>query len=390
MTRANIDLRRVALTATALVVGLVAPIYAGILFLGVAARSWARADVAALVLLIVGFAWVNGHKTPSSDWLWYISHYQFISQNGLQAYFKLAEFSWSDGSISNVRPQSSEPLFYVLCLLTGWISGSSVAALATAVTILVYLPVGITAAAFARRLGERRDVVFAVVVAVACIGMSAMLTTHLVRQQLAVAYLFPFAYLLWRRSFVMALISAAVATGFHNSAMLFVGLISSAWFIANLKSHSLRILAIVGLSAVLPVLVWFLGGSARVQGSNDSSTLSLAAYAVDALLLVGLLLSSKRWPDSELFRTVTILAIFLVGLIFWSRDINILYVRFYFYGDLVRCLVLVLIVPGLVKAAPPAGVLLVVLAALIYADARLLSSPFEFNSSLLIPAWDGT
>lgn len=372
-----------------MVVGLVAPIYTGILFLGTAARSWARADVVGLALLIAGFAWVNGHKTPSSDWLWYISHYQFISQNGLEAYFKLAEYSWSDGSISNVRPQSSEPLFYVLCLVIGWVSGGSVAALAAAVTIAVYLPVGLTAAAFARRLGQSSEVVFAVVVAVSCIGMSVMLTTHLVRQQLAVAYLFPFAYCLWRRSFVLAAILAAIAAGFHNSAMLFVGLIGSAWFIADLKSPRLRILATVGLSAVIPIVVWVLGGSARVYGSNDSSTLSLAAYAVDALLLVGLLLSSKRWPNSQLFRMVAVLAITLAGLVFWSRDINILYVRFYFYGDLLRCMALVLIVPGIVKAAPPAGVLLVALAALLYADARLLSSPFEFNSSLLIPAWGG-
>lgn len=378
-----------ALLAMAIAVGLVAPVYSGILVLCIAARSWARADIAALALLIAGFAWVNGHKTPASDWLWYISHYQFIWHNGLEAYFKLAEYSWSEGSISNVRPQSSEPLFYVLCLITGWISGGSVAALAVAVTLAVYVPVGVTAAAFARRLGAAPEVVFAVVVAVSCIGMSAMLTTHLVRQQLAVAYLFPFAYFLWQRSFLTALILAAVAAGFHNSATLFVGLIGSAWFIANLKSPSLRILATAGLSAAMPVLVSMLGGSARVYGSNDSSTLSLAAYAIDALLLLGLLLSSRRWPNSDLFRTVAIFALTLVSLIFWSRDVNILYVRFYFYGDLLRCMVLVLITPGIVKAVPRSGALLVVLVALLYADARLLNSAFQFNSSLLIPAWDG-
>ncbi len=381
-----------ALAASAVVVFALSPLYTAVVLAYYLSVGLGNAEIRpvayflGVALTILGIVLVNIAKEPTSDWLWYLAHYHYVSQNGLDIYFSLTKYTWGElASVRNIRPETTEPLFYVVAWVVGQVSSGSEAALSAAVVTLVYVPVALATTAIGRHVGLSRAEMYVTTVIVLLVGMSVMLTTHLVRQQLAAAYLVPVIYFVWQRKYLWCAVFAAIAVGFHNSAAIILALIGAATILSRLPNEQMRVLGLMATVAVMPLLHGPLASSGRVDASNEGASISLGALAVDVTLVILMLAERHRHRNSEIFRIVASLVILQAVMLLVFRDVNILYVRMFFFLDVTRCIVLIIVVPRLVRQiGRPAAAVLVVLA-MAYADVRLVTSAFSFGSSLAFP-----
>lgn len=364
------------------------PIYGvSVLLLIIASARPQLAKWCAVSLVISMFVYINIHKIPSNDWLWYVRHYQYIMENGISAYFQLSAYQSGDlVSVYGVSPRISEPTFYILAWGVGVVSGGSAEALNAVVTTLVYLPIALALGALSKKVGASGISTFLIVIVGCCVGVTFPVTNHLVRQELAMALILPVMYCLWQKKYNWAIIYSLLAVSFHNSSGLLILLLCMAAFIARCPKRyraALVAIACVSIVALLPIAL----GSDRVDTEKDDGSISLIVYIIDLAIIVSALLLRPKLQDEAISRIALIFGILFLVVMIMVQPTKLLYLRYYFYGDVLRCICLFFILIGArdkgIKGFAVAG--LGVLFSLVYADLRIWSSAFTYTASIFDP-----
>lgn len=378
-----------ALAIVLVAVAAVTPVYAlALVLLVVSTHSRRVAILCALLFMLVVFSAYNLGRGPSSDWLWYTRHYQYILENGVQRYFGLSIYEYEDlPSLYGIAPRITEPLFYLFCLVVGTLSGGSVEALSVAVTVAVYLPVTLVCIAVASSYTRDSSALFAVAIGAGGLGIVFTLTNHLVRQELAMAALFPAVYLLLGRRYIGAALFGLVAILTHNSAAVVVVLIVGAAVAIRLPAR-LRIPALIAACIAVAAGTRLTMGSERVDAFQDDGSVSASVYLLDGVIVLATAYFSKIKRDGPDYAGFLIaLVVMLAAFLIMAYPVKLLFLRMYFYMDLVRTLCLAVVISGILSRWPTSLVArgAVVILALVYVDLRIASSPFLYAASLISP-----
>lgn len=380
---------QVGFTIILVVVAVVSPVYSLALLLMVISSQSRRVAFGCALIFVIGiFVIYNLQRTPTSDWLWYTRHYKYILDNGVQRYFGLASHEYNDlSSLYGIAPRLTEPMFYVFCAVVGNLSGGSVAALNVAVTVAIYLPIALVCFAIASRYTRDPAILYTVVVGACCIGVVFTLTNHLVRQELAMSLLFPFAYLLLMRRFIASAPFALLSILTHNSAAVIAVMIVAASVSIRLPSR-LQLPALLAACLIIAIGALMLLGSERIDSFHDDGSVSTSVYVLDAaILLATLYLRRQRHADPDFASFILALAALMLVFLIVAYPVKLLFLRMYFYMDLVRTLCLVVVLSSLLRNwrgsyLPRCAVLVLALA---YVDMRIGNSPFIYASTLISP-----
>lgn len=329
-------------------------------------------------LLFTGvFAFVNVGKSVSGDWTWYTTHYRYLESTALQDYLGNGQFF--------PRPDATEPLYYAFASLLSRATGANVDALSIAVTALIYFPLGISLVLAIRTVTDKGGVVFASTSVGILVGLTFTLSTQLVRQEIAAALIAIGLVLFATRRIPIAVVVVIMAILTHNSAVIPASALLAAVVLGSSKGLiRTKILAIGIIFFALGQLYILIEGS-NYNGQSDGS-ISPAVLLLDAFIaaIFVLVYARSRLGENRVARFVILLmpALYAFTIGVASQPIPLL--RMYFYIEVVRALVVALLCAHYLQGRFRLllGVVAILLA-LLYAEARIFSSPFEYSSTVL-------
>lgn len=364
-----------------LVAGLIAPVASALVALiGVAVLSGKPKVAGFTTVGVVGgiFAWINMSKVIQGDWSWYVQHYLVLEYTPLSSY--LGVF------VRGVRPDPSEPLYYLLARFLSVASGGNVELLAFVVTCVIYGAIG-TALVLALTSATRNP--WTVVVGTSAgmlVGLTFTLTTQLVRQEISAALIglavVTSAYRKWTPT-VMIVVAAALT---HNSALIpAAGLGLAVLFRRRGGGRPLRFAISGAVFYALGQLYLTTSGNSDYTGQDDGA-ISTAVIALDAVILgTFLFLVWRRGLGENAVASTVLLCVpafygFVLGVA--SQPLPLL--RMYFYIEVLRALMVVLICVSLVRGQWDFLIgLAIVGLAIAYLLLRIEQSPFVYGISPL-------
>lgn len=355
---------------------------AGLLCFFFAARARSVALGSVLTgLFVTGFlGWMNADKRIVEDWVWYTDHYKLLQQLPLSQY--LGQFVYP------VRVKASEPVYYTGSYLLARASHGNVPVLAFAVSAAVYLP--LTAALVTiLRTSSLRSVERNFVVLLGLLGgVTFTLTTQLVRQEIASAFLIlgVVRYAYSRRISGLIFIGLALLT--HNSSLIpLLAFVASGKYVAPRGRIVKLRLIIAGASFALAsfAITHAFANLAYDAASKNDGSVSLFVFAADAIIFAAFvhLRGSMLWLG-RLHGWIA--AAFILHVTFTLGVINqpVPFLRFYFYVEVFRTVMLAAVLVTLIRrnslavVAVPALFLIVA-----YFELRVARSPYNYQGGLL-------
>lgn len=271
------------------VIGIVAALY-------VIAISYKKSSlmsgILTIIVLTVLFSVANASKIIASDWIWYTDHYRALQYTPFPTYF--------DINIDGVVASPTEPVFYVIMKVVSVLSGANVPALAWAVTVLIYCPVGIAALIAARQFTRRASATITAVAGAMICGLTFTLSTQLVRQEIAAAFIALGIVLVSTRRTWLGVFFLLMAVGVHNSAAipdLAFGLAVLLRSPSNDRARVWQVLSILAAFAFLGAALATYAGATGIEGKNDGAV-SLTTVLLDAGLILLYFLTSARLNGS--------------------------------------------------------------------------------------------
>lgn len=377
--------RRVSWPSVLLLVGVVisgifAPVMAvAMAALGVASKSRRGAAAAGTLVVFITasvLAWMNSNKAITGDWFWYVEHYKLLS------YLPLNEYLGS--SVGGIHIKPTEPVYYSIASFVSTITGANIAALAWAVTLLVYLPVGIAALLFTRAMSDRPLDVIAAVIAAMLTGLTFTLSTQLVRQEIAAALVCLAIVLLGGRRNKLGWALLVLACLTHNSAIIPAVAILIAMLFSRRSSASWRLLVLVGLgfAGLGYIYVSWIGAEAYRGASNGS--ISPIVIAFDIALAVTFAVTVFRNGETRVARLLMFALPAIYGFVAGVASEPLPFLRMYFYIEVFRALMVAYLVVCILRSRLRILVAAVVICvSVLYVEARIFSSPFEYDGGLV-------
>lgn len=328
--------------------------------------------------LFVLFFVLNSNKEIYGDWLWYVSHYIYLKDLSLIDY--LGE------EIYGVTARSTEPVYHFVSSVTSKISGANISALSFIVTALIYFNVSYAAGCLNKHFCVSADKVFLVVCSVVLLGVTFTLTTHLVRQEIAIAFAFVVAVNLLTGSLISAVLLSLVSVGTHSSVIVILTVVWVVWW--SLKfSFAKRTLLLIAFSVALLFVGSFLveGGAGHSFDGKDDGSIGLITYAFDLLIFVGVLFIGYIFGYARYLIQFYLLVILLYS-IFVSSLVGqpLAFLRFYFYFELCRLIGVSIISYSLAKKYNGyLGLLSLIVLGCLYLSFRIHRAPFDYGGDLL-------
>ena len=221
---------------------------------------------------------INWSKEIESDWSWYSA--QFL---------QYPHFSLVDIFGRTFHPRANdleEPLYYILSWTTAQVFGANLGALNAVIVIWIYGCLSFAVGLIGRYLQLSPSYALVLHFMMLSLGFVFTLSTHLVRQQMALAsVIVAVAFLLGRKG-VFALIALAVGIGFHTSAVVVALAIGVGVWVSTQRTWRLLVTAITsGLAAGFAFWL-FIGRGYEGQSAGGVSPLWII---LDVLVVVGLL-----------------------------------------------------------------------------------------------------
>ncbi len=366
-----------------LFLGLVAPVLTLVIFgffIFSGARRSSIAGVATGVTVAAFFGWMNAQKEIVGDWVWYTEHYRLLQHLSLADY--LGHY------IVPFQIKWSEPVYYSGAFALTRITHGSISALAVVVTASIYLPLtlGINTmlAKSALRPVERSFVVLMALLG----GVTFTLTTQLVRQEIASAFLALaiLQYVYGRHKLGVLLAAVAVLT--HNSSLapLAACLVAAAYVAPSGKILRIRF-AIAGGAFIF---VGFVAAHAlSTQGydplSKNDGSIGLLVFAADAALLLVFvrLRESMSWLGPLHAFLVVALSLHVAFTLSLVNE-PVPFLRMYFYVEVFRAIMIAAITVTLIRRKSLAVVAVPALALmLIYCELRITRAPYSYGGGIV-------
>ena len=344
-----------------------------IISVGLSARPH-YAGVAALLLVAVGLASINVSKQIAGDWSWYVLHYQVVEYTKLSDYLGVG--------FGPVASEPTEPVYYALSRALSVITGADVGSLAVAVTLLIYIPIGLASYGISRTLTEKPFPIVVSTVAGMLVGITFTLSTQLVRQELAAALICLSIYTAARGKYLPTFMLLAFAIFTHNSSLVpAVGLLVAIYFHSRQARAYQWLLVLAAFFAAGQIYLAVIGNSVYA-GQEDGSVSSLVI--IFDLTLVLLFLARFRSPDlsaSPATRLVVFAIPSFYGFALGVAGQPLPFLRMYFYVEILRALIIVLLVASFLKHGQfvLTGIGILVFS-VIYLVLRIRSSPFIYDT----------
>jgi hypothetical protein len=318
------------------------------------------------LILIAIFAVHNAFRVPFSDWAWYARHYVFILENGVQPYLSLADRPHSElQTLMGVRPAATEPVMYVYMYAVGKIVGSNIALFGAITATIFYTSLSAASLIISKSLRLSNTATATVLVFTLTLAPNYALVLHLVRQELASAFIMIAIALHFsgRSWWAVALSVLAVLT--HNSAAIPVAAFASASVLVRYtKSPFVHIPA---YAAAGLALIYLMSSSGRVDLIKDDGDIGILTYALDVSILAAYAacLTVTRLAGGRMMMIDYVIAYgaaFYGVLLALVSPIDLLFLRLYFYSDVIAFAmfartVSLLDIRRLVPAYAPIGVL---------------------------------
>lgn len=333
-----------------------------------------------VAMLAAILAWINAGKEIAGDWTWYVTHYRILEYTPLDGYLG-TRIGW-------IIPDKTEPLYYSIASILSVASNANVAVLAVVVTSITYGGMG-TAIAIAVASTTRRPALIAIAtVAGMLMGLTFTLTTQLVRQEMAAAFVAVGLVLLSRRRIILSatFILAAVLT--HNSAIIPAAGVAVAFILG--ASRRLRLLKWIAIGTLFYGLGrYYLASSGdAVYSTQNDGSISPVIIVLDASVAIvfALLVARTMVGQSKVASFVLMCVPSFYGFVLGVASQPLPLLRMYFYIEVLRALMIAVTCVWLMRSK--FGVLFglgLVAIAVAYAQLRINQSPFVYDLSL-VPA----
>lgn len=368
------------LTLVVVTVFPVAAIAAVVLFIGINFRSPSVGVAVGTVVITALFAWMNSHKGIQGDWAWYTHHFLWLQHMSFMDYWgqKFGPFTI----------KLNEPVYYFLSFVTAKLSNGYVPLLAWVVSSLIYGSLG-AAVGLLLRPQITTSLEGAVVVLVALMmGVTFTLTTQLVRQEIAAAFLV-LGWAIWQRGPIFAALVVVLFGLLSHSSSLVPALCVSvtSWFaIRECRISWPRVIALwcLFLGAGLLFVKTSGGGIYDFQGKSDGNV-SFLVYGLDVAIFMAFVWARSRLQELTAFARV-LMAVVLVysGFLIGVCIEPLLLLRMYFYVEAFRTLMVACIAIALFRSRSAAWTLLpIMIGAIAYVELRIAVSPFQYGGGVI-------
>lgn len=284
------------------------------------------------------FAAHNYFRIPYSDWAWYGRHFVFIYENGLQPYLALSDRPHSAlQTLRSVRPAATEPVIYIYMYLIGNIAGSNVALFGAITAAIFYALVSTASIVVSRALKLSNVATITVLIFAVTIVPNYALVLHLLRQEIAAALIMMSiaAYISGRSRWAITLSALAIMT--HNSAVIPIAAFATAGVLLRYTGSALVHIPFYMTAGLAFILV--ATNTGRVDLIKDDGAVGLLTYALDGTILAAyascllkLQFEGGRVSAAHLFTMYA--TIFYIILLVFASQIDLLFLRLYFYSDI--------------------------------------------------------
>lgn len=356
------------------------PALGSILVIFLLFRSRRVAVSGVLLVVFLFFAWMNGDKLVSGDWAWYTYHNMLLRE--------MSFFDYLGSKIGLIRVKTTEPVYHFISFVTARLSNGNATVLAWVVTGLVYIQLGVALSIIYSRAARTNIQIVASIFVALLVGVTFTLTTQLVRQEVAAAFLvLGWAFWLngWRYSALLWVLLGLLS---HNSSVAPFGtvLLATIFCVNEDRVRYVRVLFFSAIFVALGfVFIRFSGeGGYYTVGKSDGSV-SLLVHAFDFLIFIAFVWLRKSIPELAKFSSVIVASWLLyVAFLVGAYVEPLPFLRMYFYIESLRMLML-----GFIVLAAFRGRVLfwtvgpLVVLSIAYVEARLITSPFWYKGGVV-------
>lgn len=343
-------------------------------------RSPKVAAFGTVLVVCLFFSWMNGDKLISGDWAWYTYH------NVLLKYMDFSDYL--GGQFGVIRIKNSEPVYHFVSFLTARLSGGSHVVLAWVVTAIVYVQSGAAIAIVCGGSAKNSIQITAAIFVALMVGITFTLTTQLVRQEVAAAFIV-LGWAFWTKQWrYLAIVWFLLGLLSHNSAVVpFFTVVAALLFGADQTSlRPRRLLLLLPFFTIAGYLfVKYSGEGGYYTVGKSDGAVSWYVHAFDVFLFATFLYFRKRLP--ELGRVTAVLAaawLLYMGFLIGAYIEPLPFLRMYFYIETMRMMMLAFIVLAMFRARHYFWTVpLLMVLSIVYVEARLITSPFWYKGGVV-------
>ncbi len=373
----------ILLIALLLLVSIVFPVIpalATLLLVFLVFRSKAVAAFGVTLVVFLFFGWMNSEKALSGDWAWY-THHNFMLQ-----YVSYLDYLGSQFGV--IRIKASEPVYHFISFVTARLSGGNSRALAWVVTAFIYLQLGAALAIlFGRHARSNIEIASAIFVAL-LVGITFTLTTQLVRQELAAAFIV-LGWAFWIRQWkIAAIVWLLLGLFSHNSSVAPALTVFTAALLCT-TSVKARFWGVPFTSLLFVATGYFFihyagEGGLYTVGKSDGE-ISIYVHIFDVFVFLTFLKFRKALPEiSKLSSIIAITWVLYVCFLIGAYSEPLPFLRMYFYIEMLRMVMLAGIVLAMFRSrAFFWGILPLLILSIVYVEVRLMTSPFWYRGGIL-------
>lgn len=323
------------------------------------------------------FAWVNVGKAISGDWVWYTTHFRYLETLPLADYL--------GHRIGRYNPDVTEPIYYTLSSVVARLSGANVNVLATVVTLLIYISIGVAVVLAVSSYTSDGWTLVAATIAGMLTGITFTLSTQLVRQEIAASFIGLGIVLVGMRKMAPGILVLVGGVLTHNSALIpAAGIVLAVVLARANRGWFLRLFVSAALFFALGRLYLATSGG-NVEGELEGS-ISTPVILMDLLIVAVFAYLVRRGPlkDNPVAHVIVLCMPAFYGFVLAVLSQPLALLRMYFYIEVLRALMVAFIVLWLMRGRLRIVIGVIAIAmSIIYVQLRIASSPFDYASDLV-------
>jgi hypothetical protein len=279
------------------------------------------------------FALMNATKIPQGDWAWYLTYYKLATHTPFNNLMQ-------SGNLS-IRP--TEPIYYGLSYIIGFIFNHNIYIFAIVITLLIYIPYACGLEKTFENFDLNPQMAMAVMILALIAGITFTLSTQLIRQYLAGTLVFLFIAQLLRKHDFAAFVTASIAFLTHNSAIIpvvfaYFAFTATRWEFIRRNFFKIIILMLgvgwVASRAMVPLATAFSQSSLK----NDGNISPLVCLG-DVILFYAISWAHNHNATEnqrDLLRPILFYLSMMAALLLALHQLPLLLLRFYFYFEWMR------------------------------------------------------
>lgn len=297
-----------------------------------------------LIVILVLFAIVNSSKVFENDIVWYYDHYLWIEKFGFDNYY--------GNTISGVISKNTEPVVYSIFYIIGFFIGDNKIAFICFFSIFIYFIIIVAILNILKYFDLNKKYLAVGVFFVLNLGFTFTLSVHLLRQFLAQAIIILALSLYLNGKKISPIILAICAILTHNSSILIISLIILSITISKYRKslrYSIFIISCILIYFISKILIGTQLLSRDGYVNKDDGSISIYVYIMDVLIFIGSLLLFyflKNKNEKLIFfrNFIFQLTLFYSIVLFVFFEISLIFLRFGFYFEVLRVLLLCFII----------------------------------------------